>query len=129
MQIDDSHNSHFISMAHIFEVKALRSIDSTATKWKITSSEYIDVDLYMIINQKIKSFDLVATSVSEEEVFIYEIVFHRSYEVITMKRMFPGCKIEPIRQRAPARIYVTYCRETNSYIPLDDPSMQTVSNM
>jgi len=110
-------------MAHIFEVKALRSVESTAIKWKITSSEYIDVDLYMIINPKIKSFELVATSVAEEGIFIYELAFHRSYEIPYVKRIFPGCIIEPIRQRAPARIYVTYNRETNSYIPFDDPSM------
>jgi len=111
------------SMAHLFEVKALRSVEATATKWKIVSNDYIDTDLYKVINQKIKSFDLVATAIEEEGVMIYELSFYRSYEAVYVRRMFPGCIVEAIRQIRPSRIYVTYCRETNSYIPFDDASM------
>lgn len=110
-------------MSVIFEVRRVVGASTAYPKWKISSSEVIDCDLFMIINNKIKDFKMVATSVEEDQYFIYEITFHRSVNLVTLRRMFPGVLIEPIRQLNIPRILVYYCRETNSYIPYDDPSM------
>jgi len=110
-------------MAHLFEVRAVRRELATATKWKIISEELIDTDIYCIINSKIKEFKLVSTAQNVQGVFIYEIWFYRAFDIEFITRMFPGCVVECVRQIIPKRIYVTYCRETNSYIPFDDPSM------
>jgi len=109
-------------MAHLFEVKAVRN-RIQATKWKITSKEYIDIDIYVIVNPLIKTFELVATSIQEEDIFIYEVKFYRSHEHCTVQRMFPGCNVEPIPVTHYGRIYVVYDREHNCYRPFDDPSM------
>jgi len=65
---------------------------------------------------------MVATSSEESEYFIYEICFYRSVTIISVKRMFPECVIEPVRQIFPSRLYVTYDAETNTFspIPLND---------
>jgi len=110
-------------MAYLFEVRAVRRELATATKWKIVSEDLIDTDIYCIINSKIKEFKLVSTTEGGDGVFIYEIWFYRAFDKEFITRMFPGCFVEVVRQIIPKRIYVTYERETNSYIPFDDPSM------
>jgi len=110
-------------MAYLFEVRAVRRELATATKWKIVSRELIDTDIYCIINSQIKEFKLVSTTEGGQGDFIYEIWFYRACEIGFVTRMFPGCIVEAVRQIVPKRIYVTYDRETNSYIPFDDSSM------
>jgi len=111
-----------VLMSHLFE---LRSIQGRihATRWKIVSSSYIDVDIYCIVNDDIKKFTLVSTGIADEDYFIYEIKFHRTVERGKIQRMFPGCPVEAIQERCYTRIIVYYDREDNCYRPYDDPSM------
>jgi len=95
----------------------------TATKWKINSNQYIDVDIYKIINDHIKTLDLVATSVEEEEIFIYELVFHASKDIRTVRRMFPNCNVSPIPMKKINRVLVYYDEEDNCYRPYCNPDM------
>lgn len=110
-------------MSHLFEVRCVHNSDPSPMRWRIISSQFIDTEIYVIINDRIRRFNLVATSITEEESFVYEIVFHRSTTRGHVKRMFPDCVIEPICQVPSSRILVMYDREDNCYRPFDDPSM------
>jgi len=109
-------------MSHLFEVRVVANRVS-ATYWRITSSEYIDVDLYLIVNDSIKSFKLVATSIMESDYFIYEVKFQSAKELCSVKKMFPGCIVETIPVKIKNRVFVCYDKENNVYVPFDDPSM------
>jgi len=110
-------------MAHLFEVLRVSSRTPHACRWRIRSEDMIDTDIYIIINQKIKAFQLVAADSRASEIFVYEIEFHRSQERSTLQRMFPHCLLEPIVQRSHSRILVYYDAEDNCYRPYDDSSM------
>jgi len=114
-----------MDMAHLFEVRRLTQRGPFATKWRVTSMEYIDTDLYMIINQKIMSFNRVCTSCKEEDIFVYEIHFHSSQEIKTVKNMFKGYEVDPIlsTQGVKNRIFVYYDREDDCYRPYNDVFM------
>jgi len=109
-------------MSHLFEVRVVANRVS-ATYWRITSCEYIDVDLYLIMNDSIKSFNLVATSIMNSDYFIYEVKFQTGKEIGSVKKMFPGCIVEKIPMKNNNRIFVYYDKENNVYVPFDDPSM------
>lgn len=109
-------------MSHLFEVRLVANRLSSS-KWKITSADYIEVDLYRAMFKEIKAFILVATGVFQEDYHIYEIQFYASQERSKLFRMFPRSIVEPIQTRCPNRIFVYYDRENNVYVPFDDPSM------
>lgn len=110
-------------MSHLFEVLRVSNRSPHACRWRIRSEELIDTDIYVIINQKIKAFQLVAADSRSVDLFVYEIEFHRSQEMNTLQRMFPNCLIEAIVQRTHSRIFVYYDVSDNCYRPYDDPSM------
>jgi len=110
-------------MTHLFEVRGVALGSEHFTKWKIISEELIDCQIYLILNNRIKEFHMISSGEEFSEYFTYEITFHRSVSKGLLKRMFPQCIIQPLRQRPPNRIFVTYDRETNSYLPYDDISM------
>jgi len=109
-------------MSHLFEIRSVTNRRSSI-RWKITSSDYIEVDLYRAMFKEIKSFVLVSTVIFEDDIFVYEIQFYASQERSKLVRLFNGAIIEPIQTRCPNRIFVYYDRENNVYIPFDDPSM------
>jgi len=109
-------------MSHLFEIRSIHN-RICASKWKIVSTSYIDTDIYSIVNEDIKKFTLVSTGIASEDFFVYEIKFHRGKERSRLHRMFPGCQIEAIVERAYSRIIVYYDRDDNCYRPYDDESM------
>lgn len=110
-------------MSHLFEVLRVSNRSPHACRWRIRSEELIDTDIYVIINHKIKAFQLVAADSSGDNLFVYEVEFHRSQERSTLQRMFPNVLLEPIIQRSYARVFVYYDASDNCYRPYDDPSM------
>jgi len=109
-------------MTHLFEVRVVQNTEAYPL-WKISSTELIDCDIYCIVNSKIKKFQLVSTSTTEEVLFVYEIHFHRAVSRIMLCRMFPACNVEPIRQVPHVRMLVYYDSQDNCYRPYDDSSM------